>query len=202
MNKARIIIRVTSVIALILFYGFIFSVSKSTGGIGSSNAKLISHDGNVLVMEMPFTEREIEVSNVDEFQLVVGQWYKVSHKHVTWGYYPLLVEVESTYTIEAYYDFENEIETETIPTSKIEGIVYAYDSNSRKLGVELEDGQIAWLSIPEDITISISSIWLAKSGYVIELSYAGRLTTSSYNQLSGGTVIEIILLQEIEIPVN
>ncbi len=201
MNKARIIIRVVSVVGLLLFYGFVIFTSKSTM-MGSSVAKLLSYDGNSLVMEMPFTEMEIEVGNASDFLLIEGQWYKVTHKQVTWGYYPLLLEVESTYTLKSYYDYDNEVESEVIPSTIIEGTVYAYNNDSRVLGVQLETGEIAWFDVPKDISININGDWVAKGGYIIELSYAGRLTTSSYNRLSGGTIVEIILLQEIEIPVN
>lgn len=138
MGKVRTLIRTSSVVLLLMYFAFIFSTSKSTG-IGKSTAKLISYDGNTLVMEMPFTEREIEVSNTDEFLLVEGQWYQVSHKRVTWGYYPLLIEVESTYKIESYYDFENEVETDSIQTS----LTIATDSDLRTIKINNDIIQVS-----------------------------------------------------------
>jgi len=106
MRKAKIVIRITAVVLLLSFYIFIFAYSKSIGGL-RFNGKLISQDGNNLVMEVMFSEREIEVSNPYEYKLVEGQWYKVSHRQVTWGYEPLMITTESTYSITGYYDYES-----------------------------------------------------------------------------------------------
>jgi len=104
-DKIIIAIRIISVISLLGLIIFMFATSK--GSVTSrSYAKILEVKENSVIVEMGYREFEIVIDETNGLELIEGQWYKTSHKVVSWGYHPLSFTLESTFSLLEYHEIE------------------------------------------------------------------------------------------------
>ncbi len=104
MKHIKLIIRITSVVLFIAFVGFMFT-QKSMSGM-DAKGKLIEINGDIVTIQINFSNREVIIDELNGLELIEGQWYEISQRTWSWGYYPLKFEVEDTFSLTAYWEFE------------------------------------------------------------------------------------------------